>query len=84
MNCSSAPDVVPVEPSTLDQWVEPPYSGLYDGPSVGLHLFLSEQINLIDVHAGTWIWGRGSVDDKSTVVSLLYVPLDCSLTIPFL
>ncbi|KAH8103886.1 carboxypeptidase S [Cristinia sonorae] len=24
-------DVVPVEPLTLDQWIEPPYSGLYDG-----------------------------------------------------
>lgn len=24
-------DVVPVDPSTTDQWIEPPYSGLYDG-----------------------------------------------------
>lgn len=24
-------DVVPIEPLTLDQWIEPPYSGKYDG-----------------------------------------------------
>lgn len=43
-------DVVPVEPSTLDSWVHPPYSGFYDG---------------------TWLWGRGSCDDKPDVISLL-------------
>ena len=24
-------DVVPVEPNTVDDWVQPPYSGYYDG-----------------------------------------------------
>ncbi|KAJ3558574.1 hypothetical protein NM688_g840 [Phlebia brevispora] len=43
-------DVVPVEPNTVDQWVQPPYSGYYDG---------------------TWIWGRGAVDDKSDLISIL-------------
>ncbi|EMD39230.1 hypothetical protein CERSUDRAFT_81981 [Gelatoporia subvermispora B] len=43
-------DVVPVEPATVDDWIHPPYSGVYDG---------------------TWIWGRGSCDDKSSLISLL-------------
>ncbi|KAI0352323.1 carboxypeptidase S [Trametes cingulata] len=43
-------DVVPVDPSTYEDWIQPPYSGLYDG---------------------TWIWGRGSCDDKSDLVASL-------------
>ncbi|KAH7104541.1 carboxypeptidase S [Auriculariales sp. MPI-PUGE-AT-0066] len=43
-------DVVPVEPKTAEQWIHPPYSGLYDG---------------------TWIWGRGSSDDKSGLISIM-------------
>ncbi|KAI0367043.1 Zn-dependent exopeptidase [Pilatotrama ljubarskyi] len=43
-------DVVPVDPSTYEDWNQPPYSGLYDG---------------------TWIWGRGSCDDKSDLVASL-------------
>ncbi|KAJ7876836.1 hypothetical protein B0H13DRAFT_1632025 [Mycena leptocephala] len=43
-------DVVPVDPSTVDQWTHPPYSGHYDG---------------------TWIWGRGSADDKSDLIAQL-------------
>ncbi|KAI0820830.1 carboxypeptidase S [Trametes gibbosa] len=43
-------DVVAVDPSTLDEWKQPPYSGFYDG---------------------TWIWGRGSCDDKSDLVASL-------------
>jgi Gly-Xaa carboxypeptidase len=27
-------DVVPVEPSTVDQWAHPPYSGHYDGERI--------------------------------------------------
>ncbi|KAI0035355.1 carboxypeptidase S [Vararia minispora EC-137] len=46
-------DVVPVLPDTVDQWIQPPFSGYYDG---------------------TWIWGRGSCDDKSgTLASLTAV-----------
>ena len=35
-NCSFSPeallaDVVPVEPTTIDTWDNPPFSGLYDG-----------------------------------------------------
>ncbi|KAJ7115872.1 hypothetical protein C8R44DRAFT_216220 [Mycena epipterygia] len=43
-------DVVPVDPETVDQWLQPPYSGHYDG---------------------TWVWGRGSADDKSGLIALL-------------
>ncbi|OCH84737.1 carboxypeptidase S [Obba rivulosa] len=43
-------DVVPVEPTTIDDWIHPPYSGFYDG---------------------TWIWGRGSCDDKSSLIGIL-------------
>ncbi|PCH34800.1 carboxypeptidase S [Wolfiporia cocos MD-104 SS10] len=43
-------DVVPVEPLTIDQWLQPPFSGYYDGE---------------------WIWGRGSCDDKSGLISTL-------------
>ncbi|KAI0704317.1 hypothetical protein BC835DRAFT_817562 [Cytidiella melzeri] len=43
-------DVVPVDPSTVDQWLHPPFSGYNDG---------------------TWIWGRGSCDDKPDLISQL-------------
>ncbi|KAJ8095210.1 hypothetical protein PM082_010432 [Marasmius tenuissimus] len=43
-------DVVPVDSSTIDQWIHPPYSGHFDG---------------------TWIWGRGSADDKADLISQL-------------
>ncbi|KAF8609702.1 carboxypeptidase S [Ceratobasidium sp. AG-I] len=43
-------DVVPVEPNTVDSWIHPPYSGLYDG---------------------TWVWGRGSLDDKTGLVGIM-------------
>ncbi len=43
-------DVVPINPTTLDQWRYPPFDGK-----------VAEQT----------IWGRGSLDDKSAVVSLM-------------
>ncbi|KAL7411552.1 carboxypeptidase S [Mrakia frigida] len=43
-------DVVPIEKTTIDSWVHPPFSGHYDG---------------------TFIWGRGSVDDKSGLIGIL-------------
>ncbi|KAA1468872.1 carboxypeptidase S [Dentipellis sp. KUC8613] len=43
-------DVVPVEPTTVEQWEQPPYSGFYDG---------------------AWIWGRGTADDKGSLVAQL-------------
>ncbi|KAK7060905.1 hypothetical protein VNI00_000638 [Paramarasmius palmivorus] len=43
-------DVVPVDASTVNQWIYPPYSGHFDG---------------------TWIWGRGSADDKADLISQL-------------
>ncbi|ESK94909.1 gly-x carboxypeptidase [Moniliophthora roreri MCA 2997] len=43
-------DVVPVDWSTVNQWMHPPYSGHFDG---------------------TWIWGRGSGDDKADLISQL-------------
>ncbi|KAG7444330.1 carboxypeptidase S [Guyanagaster necrorhizus] len=45
-------DVVPVNPTSVDQLTHPPYSGHFDG---------------------TWIWGRGSADDKADFVSQLHV-----------
>ncbi|KAL8279436.1 hypothetical protein RQP46_008248 [Phenoliferia psychrophenolica] len=42
-------DTVPVEPTTVDQWNEPPFSGKFDG---------------------TFIWGRGSCDDKSGTIGI--------------
>ncbi|KAI6148311.1 hypothetical protein BKA82DRAFT_992035 [Pisolithus tinctorius] len=43
-------DVVPVEPTTVDKWIHPPFSGHYDG---------------------TYIWGRGSCDDKSGLIGIM-------------
>ncbi|QRV93992.1 Gly-Xaa carboxypeptidase [Ceratobasidium sp. AG-Ba] len=43
-------NVVPVDPKTVDQWKQPPFSGYYDG---------------------TWVWGRGSGDDKSGLIGIL-------------
>ncbi|GJJ11290.1 hypothetical protein Clacol_005522 [Clathrus columnatus] len=43
-------DVVPVDPSTIEQWVHGPYSGYFDG---------------------TYVWGRGSCDDKSGLISIM-------------
>lgn len=43
-------DVVPIEESTADQWVHPPFSGaIADG----------------------YIWGRGTLDDKGSVIAIL-------------
>lgn len=43
-------DVVPVEPTTIDRWTHPPFSGHFDG---------------------TYIWGRGSCDDKSGLIGIM-------------
>ncbi|KAI5999721.1 hypothetical protein EDD15DRAFT_76890 [Pisolithus albus] len=43
-------DVVPVEPTTVDKWTHPPFSGHFDG---------------------TYIWGRGSCDDKSGLIGIM-------------
>lgn len=43
-------DVVPVEPGTEKDWIQPPFSG-----------------RIADGH----IWGRGSIDDKSSVLGIL-------------
>lgn len=39
-----------MEPNTIDSWIHPPYSGLYDG---------------------TWVWGRGALDDKTGLVGIM-------------
>lgn len=43
-------DVVPVEPTTVDKWTHPPFSGHFDG---------------------TYVWGRGSCDDKSGLIGTM-------------
>jgi len=43
-------DVVPVEKSTLNQWIEKPFSGKIDD---------------------NFIWGRGTMDDKSAVIGIM-------------
>lgn len=43
-------DVVPVERSSEDQWIYPPFSGAVEGG---------------------FIWGRGTLDDKSGVIGIL-------------
>ncbi|KAI6117457.1 carboxypeptidase S [Pisolithus croceorrhizus] len=43
-------DVVPVEPTTVDKWTHPPFSGHFDG---------------------TFVWGRGSCDDKSGLIGIM-------------
>jgi len=53
-------DVVPVDPTTVDQWTHPPYSGYFDGElllyvgTTDAHLSLS----LRQAHLGTWKLGR--------------------------
>ena len=62
------PDVVPVEPSTISQWTHPPYSGYFDGENV---LGSTEFANLPTI--GESVWGRGSIDDKSGLIGILFV-----------
>jgi hypothetical protein len=59
-------DVVPVENTTWDSWTHPPYDGYYDG-----QLVLSNSLIDTDQRAGKKIWGRGSSDDKSQLISIL-------------
>ena len=61
-------DVVPVEPSTVSQWTHPPYSGYFDGENV---LEFAEFGNLPTI--GESVWGRGSIDDKSGLIGILFV-----------
>lgn len=62
-------DVVPVDPASFDDWSNPPYSGIYDGRASRISFYLFDWATI--VAAGTWIWGRGSCDDKSDLVASL-------------
>ena len=60
-------DVVPVEPATVDDWINPPYSGFYDG-----RYLQTAPVHLVDsLITGEWIWGRGTCDDKADVIASL-------------
>jgi Gly-Xaa carboxypeptidase len=65
-------DVVPVDPDTISAWPYPPYSGHYDGIYC---LFSYGIVSVIDrsILPGTFIWGRGSADDKSGLIGILLV-----------
>ncbi|KAJ2915488.1 hypothetical protein MD484_g4928, partial [Candolleomyces efflorescens] len=62
-------DVVPVDNTTWNDWTHPPYDGYYDGQQV------SSLTRLRQIHSnnstGKKIWGRGSSDDKSQLISIL-------------
>ncbi|KAH0836638.1 hypothetical protein J3R83DRAFT_8356 [Lanmaoa asiatica] len=60
-------DVVPVDPSTWEEWEHLPYSGYHDGEL--LHL----STNHTHLHRGTWIWGRGTCDNKGDLIQKLIV-----------
>lgn len=60
-------DVVPVESQTIKEWKHGPYSGYYDGRQT---LYPREALYPLII-PGTWIWGRGSCDDKSDLIRQL-------------
>ena len=61
-------DVVPVDPQTVDQWEKPPFCGCFDG-KVYLFNHNEEHYNF---STGKMLWGRGSTDDKSGLIAILY------------
>lgn len=64
-------DVVPVDPNTAKNWKYPPYSGHYDGASTKFIYVYSGSRSYL-VRSGKYIWGRGSEDDKSGLIGILY------------
>lgn len=63
------PDVVPVDPSTVDEWEHPPYSGYFDGKYLALNK--TESNHGWNALLGERIWGRGSSDDKSGLIGIM-------------
>lgn len=59
-------DVVPVEPETVSDWHQPPFSGYYDGQ---FFVTIDYEVVCSETRAGEWIWGRGSCDDKSNMIA---------------
>lgn len=43
-------DVVPIDSTTIEEWIHDPFSGHFDGD---------------------FVWGRGSIDDKSNLIAIL-------------
>jgi acetylornithine deacetylase/succinyl-diaminopimelate desuccinylase-like protein len=50
-------DVVPVDPTTVDQWTHPPYSGYFDGEFL-LYPGAMDTHYLRQAYLGTWKLGR--------------------------
>ncbi|KAG5645625.1 hypothetical protein DXG03_005616 [Asterophora parasitica] len=59
-------DVVPVNPTSVDEWTHPPYSGHFDGRSE-----ITDSNYRLNSKSGERIWGRGSSDDKSGLIGTL-------------
>ena len=65
-------DVVPVNPDTVDEWTHPPYSGYFDGTCDNHSQELLEASQITRIPIGEFIWGRGSSDDKSGLIGIMW------------
>ena len=64
--------MVPVNNDTISEWTYLPYSGHFDGASDACDLVVFFD-NVYSNYLGEYIWGRGSTDDKSALISSLSV-----------
>ena len=64
-------DVVPVDPTTWDNWVNPPFSGYYDGTMTQFSGLYSVDAMLRRVDLGPWQRRRQVGVDRRTVSVIL-------------